>query len=224
MRILIVEDDPNIAGEISRALVEGHYLVDIAQDGEEGEDLALSNDYDLILLDIMLPKRDGRAVCKAIRDEGIATPILMMTAMGQDEDVIHGLDVGADDYLVKPFRMGVLLARVRSLTRRRSEQKTTQLTAADLVLDTVKRTVSRSGVVIDLTAKEFALLEYFLMNKGRVLTREMISEHVWDMNFDPRSNVVDSLVRFLRQRIDKDFSPVLIHTVRGVGYRLMDEE
>ncbi|HVZ40423.1 MAG TPA: response regulator transcription factor [Candidatus Kapabacteria bacterium] len=224
MRILIVEDDPNIAGEISRALVEGHYLVDIAQDGEEGEDLALSNDYDLILLDIMLPKRDGRAVCKAIRDEGIATPILMMTAMGQDEDVIHGLDVGADDYLVKPFRMGVLLARVRSLTRRRSEHRTTQLTAADLMLDTVKRTVSRSGVMIDLTAKEFALLEYFLMNKGRVLTREMISEHVWDMNFDPRSNVVDSLVRFLRQRIDKDFSPVLIHTVRGVGYRLTDEE
>ena len=224
MRILVVEDDANIAAAIRRELVDQHYSVDVASDGMAGEDLALSNDYDLILLDLMLPKKDGRDVCKSLREDGLTTPILMMTALGEAEDTIHGLDAGADDYLVKPFHMGVLLARIRSLSRRKSEHKTTELKVADLVLDTAKRTVSRSGVPITLTAKEFSLLEYFIMNKERVLTRDMISEHVWDMNFDPRSNVVDSLVRFLRQRIDKDFSPTLIHTVRGVGYRLSEEE
>ncbi len=224
MRILIVEDDRAIADEIERELLAQHYLVDVAYDGLHGEDLALANDYDLILLDLMLPRKDGRDVCASLRADGITTPILMMTAMAQDEDVIHGLDVGADDYLVKPFHLGVLMARVRSLGRRTSDQKTTQLAIADLVLDTVRRTVSRGGSNIELTAKEFALLEYFLLNKGRVLTREMISEHVWDMNFDPRSNVVESLVRFLRQRVDKGFDKQLIHTVRGVGYRLSDDE
>ncbi len=223
MRILLVEDDPNIAQAIRRELIDQHYSVDVAANGIEGEDLALSNDYDLILLDLMLPKKDGREVCKSLRKEGIAIPILMMTALGEAEDMIQGLDVGADDYLVKPFHMGVLLARIRSLSRRQTEHKTTELKVADLLLDTAKRTVTRSGVPITLTAKEFSLLEYFIMNKGRVLTREAISEHVWDMNFDPRSNVVDSLVRFLRQRVDKDFSPTLIHTVRGVGYRLEEE-
>lgn len=222
MRILIIEDDRNIAEAIRQELVDHHYLVDVVYDGRAGEELAVSNDYDLILLDLMLPGRDGREVCKSLRKEGIATPILMTTALGEDTDVIHGLDVGADDYLVKPFHMGVLLARVRSLGRRRLEQKTTELCAADLVLDTARRTVTRAGVPVALTSKEFALLEYFMMHRDRVLTREMISEHVWDMNFDPRSNVIDSLVRFLRQRIDRDFSPPLIHTVRGVGYRFSE--
>lgn len=224
MRILIVEDDRAIADEIRRELSAQHYTVDMAADGEQGEDLALSNDYDLILLDLMLPKKDGRDVCRTLRSEGITTPILMMTALGDTEQVISGLDTGADDYLVKPFHIGVLLARIRSLARRHSDQKTAQLEVADLVLDAARRVVTRAGRTIDLTAKEFALLEYFLHNRERVLTREMISEHVWDMNFDPRSNVVDSLVRFLRQRIDKGFSKPLIHTVRGVGYRLSEEE
>lgn len=222
MRILIVEDDRNIAEVIRRELVEQHYLVDIAHDGKTGEDLALSNDYDLILLDLMLPGKDGRSVCKTLREEGVATPILMTTALGDADDVIHGLDVGADDYLVKPFHTGVLLARVRSLSRRQSDFKTVELRAADLVLDTARRTVSRGGRQLSLTAKEFALLEYFMMNRERVLTREMISEHVWDMNFDPRSNVIDSLVRFLRLRVDKGFEPQLIHTVRGAGYRFSE--
>ncbi len=222
MRILIVEDDRNIAEVMRRELVEQHYLVDIAHDGATGEDLALSNDYDLILLDLMLPEKDGRSVCKTLRDEGIATPILMTTALGDAHDVIHGLDAGADDYLVKPFHTGVLLARVRSLSRRQSDFKTVELRAADLVLNTARRTVSRGGRQITLTAKEFALLEYFMMNRERVLTREMISEHVWDMNFDPRSNVIDSLVRFLRLRVDKGFEPQLIHTVRGAGYRFSE--
>lgn len=222
MRILIVEDDRNIADVIRRELVERHYLVDVAHDGKGGEELALANEYDLILLDLMLPGKDGGDVCRTLRKEGITTPILMATALGEAEDVIQGLDVGADDYLVKPFHMGVLLARIRSLSRRSSEQKTTQLRAADLVLDTARRTVTRAGVRINLTAKEFALLEYFMMQRDKVLTREMISEHVWDINFDPRSNVIDSLVRFLRLRIDKDFSSPLIHTVRGVGYRFSE--
>lgn len=223
MRILLIEDDPNIAETIRHELVDRHYLVDVAHDGRAGEELALTNDYDLVLLDLMLPRKDGREVCRTLRTEGLTMPILIMTALGGTDDVIHGLDTGADDYLVKPFHMGVLLARVRSLSRRRSEQKTTDLRAADLVLDTARRSVSRGGTPIVLTAKEFALLEYFMMNRDRVLTREMISEHVWDMNFDPRSNVIDSLVRFLRLRIDKGFSPPLIHTVRGVGYRFSEE-
>lgn len=224
MRILLVEDDTNIRENIRRALVEQHYLVDTAADGEEGEDLALSNDYDLIVLDIMLPKVDGRTVCRRIREESLTTPILMMTALGENEDVIEGLDAGADDYIVKPFHLGVLLARVRSLARRVSDVKTTEIHVADLVLNTAARTVTRSGRPVELTAKEFALLEYFVMNRGKVLTRDMISEHVWDMNFDPRSNVVESLIRFLRQRVDKDFGRQLIHTVRGMGYRFSDEE
>lgn len=223
MRILLIEDDPNIAQTIRHELVDHHYLVDVAHDGRTGEELALTNDYDLVLLDLMLPRRDGREVCRTLRTEGMTMPILMMTALGAADDVIHGLDAGADDYLVKPFHMGVLLARVRSLSRRRSERKTTELRAADLILDTARRSVARGGTSIVLTSKEFALLEYFMMHQDRVLTREMISEHVWDMNFDPRSNVIDSLVRFLRLRIDKGFSPPLIHTVRGVGYRFSEE-
>ena len=223
MRILIVEDDPGISALLSRALTEQHYSVDAAADGGEGELLAKVNEYDLIILDIMLPKRDGWHVCKGIRDAGITSPILMLTALDAVEDKIKGLDWGADDYLTKPFHIGELLARVRSLVRRQSEQKSAEIRVGDLVIDTAARTVRRGDVPIALTAKEFGMLEYFVMNRNKVLTRQMISEHVWDMNFDPQSNVIDSFVRFLRQKIDKGFDAPLIHTVRGVGYRFSEQ-
>jgi DNA-binding response OmpR family regulator len=223
MRILVIEDDPNIADVIRRGLHEQHYSVDYAADGEEGEELAQVNDYDLIILDLMLPRKDGRAVCRDLRNEGLATPILMLTALDAVEEKISGLDAGADDYLTKPFHFGELLARVRSLIRRQSDHKKSEISVADLTLDTARRSVSRSGKPINLTAKEFALLEYFILNKGKVLTREAISEHVWDMNFDPQSNVIDSFVRFLRLKIDKEFEFPLIHTVRGVGYRFSEQ-
>jgi DNA-binding response OmpR family regulator len=218
MRVLIVEDNLNLADGIRRGLVEQHYSVDLAHDGEKGLEYARTNDYDLIILDILLPKIDGNAVCRQLRKEGMAAPILMLTALGSSRDVITGLDGGADDYLTKPFDFGVLLARVRSLTRRHSDQKSAEITIGDLTIDRATRMVTRNGRNIITTAKEFALLEYFALNSGRVLTREEISEHVWDINFDPRSNVIDSLVRFLRQKIDRDAELQLIHTVRGVGY------
>ena len=218
MRVLIVEDNLNLADGIRRGLVEQHYSVDVANDGEKGLEYAQTSDYDLIILDILLPKLDGNSVCRELRKAGHSTPILMLTALGSPRDVITGLDGGADDYLTKPFDFGVLLARVRSLTRRHSDQRTAEIRIADLVIDRATRMVSRNGRHIVMTAKEFSLLEYFALNSGRVLTREEISEHVWDINFDPRSNVIDSLVRFLRQKIDKDQELPLIQTVRGVGY------
>ncbi|MEP7218534.1 MAG: response regulator transcription factor [Bacteroidota bacterium] len=223
MRILVIEDDPNIGDVIRRGLETQHYSVDVATDGEEGEELALINQYDLIILDRMLPKMDGRTVCRNLRDADVVVPVLMLTAMDAIDDKISGLDAGADDYLTKPFHFGELLARVRSMIRRQTGQKKTEISVGDLVLDTVARSVTRAGRSISLTAKEFALLEYFVMNVGKVLTREAISEHVWDMNFDPQSNVIDSFIRFLRLKIDKDFDHPLIHTLRGVGYRFSDE-
>lgn len=220
MRILIVEDDENIADVIRRGLVAQHYSVDVASDGAIGLDLAMSNDYDLLILDVMLPRRDGASVSRALRESGFTTPILMLTALGQPRDVINGLDQGADDYLTKPFDFGVLLARIRSLTRRRSDHRLAEIKVADLTIDTARRSVVRDGRPISLTAKEFALLEYFALNKGRVLTRDAIGEHVWDINFDPRSNVIESLMHCLRHKIDKGHNRPLIQTVRGVGYRL----
>ena len=224
MRILIIEDDLNIANAIKRGLIDQHYSVDIASNGSDGAFLAKTNDYDTVILDIMLPKKDGWEVCREMRKAGITTPILMLTALDTVEDKIKGLDEGADDYLAKPFHFGELLARVRSLVRRQSDQKTAEIRAGDLVLDTAARTVIRAGQAISLSAKEFALLEYFVINHNKVLSREMISEHVWDMNFDPQSNVIDSFVRFLRQKIDKGFERPLIHTVRGVGYKFSTDE
>lgn len=222
MRILIIEDDSKIADAVKRALVENHYSVDWAADGKEGEYLAEINDYDLIILDLMLPGKDGREVCKSLRKESVKIPILMLTALDSVEDKISGLDSGADDYLTKPFHLGELLARVRSLMRRQSDDKNSILEIADLQLDTVKREVTRANKKIALSAKEFAILELFLMNKNKVLNRQVISEHVWDMNFDPQSNVIDSFIRFLRQKIDKGFDVQLIHTIRGVGYKLSE--
>ena len=220
MRILVVEDDPQISDVIRRCLVDQHYLVDVANDGPGGLEMAMSSDYDLIILDIMLPGMNGLEVCRRLRGQECAIPLLMLTALSSREDVISGLDRGADDYLPKPFDLGILMARVRSLTRRTSDRKSATVTIGDLTLDTAERRVMRSGEQIILTPKEFALLEYFVMNQGRILSRSGISEHVWDMNFDPRSNVIDSLVRCLRQKIDRPDAESMIRTVRGAGYTL----
>jgi DNA-binding response OmpR family regulator len=222
MRILIIEDEINLADSLKRAFKEQHYSVDVANTGEEGLFLGNVNDYDIIILDIMLPDIDGWTVCNSLRKEGVKTPVLMLTALDDVDDKIKGLDEGADDYMTKPFDLRELMARVRSLIRRQADQKTTKIQVADLLMDTSERTVVRAGKEIKLSAKEFAMLEYFILNKNKVLTREMISEHVWDMNFDPQSNVIDSFVRFLRQKMDKGFDKQLIQTIRGVGYKLSE--
>ena len=222
MRILIIEDEKSLADALKRAFEAQHYSVDVSHTGDNGLYLANVNDYDLIILDIMLPDIEGWEVCKQLRKDKINTPILMLTALDSVDDKIKGLDEGADDYMTKPFDLRELMARARSLIRRQAEQKTTKLQVADLVMDTSERTVVRADKNIKLSAKEFAMLEYFMLNKNKVLTRETISEHVWDMNFDPQSNVIDSFVRFLRQKMDKGFDKQLIHTVRGVGYKLSE--
>ena len=222
MRILIVEDDENIAAGLRSALVAEHYLVDIARDGRSGEEMAWSTPYALIILDVMLPGKDGRSVARDLRAEGLQTPILMLTALGVASDVIAGLDSGADDYLAKPFELAVLLARVRSLIRRHTEHRTSEIRVGDLVVDTAHRTAMRAGRPLVLTSKAFALLEYLAMNAGRVVSRDDIVEHVWDSNFDPRSNVLDRLMHALRERVDHSFDRSLIRTVRGTGYILED--
>ncbi len=219
MRVLVVEDEQKINRTVCQALREESYAVDAAYDGEEGEQLSEINDYDLIILDIMLPKKDGLRVCADIRRRGDATPILLLTAKDAPEDRIHGLDSGADDYLVKPFHMGELMARVRALLRRDSTAKSTRLQVDDLVLDTSSHLVIRGDTPIELTSKEYAILEYFMRHPNQVLTRTMISEHVWDDEFDSFSNIIDVYIRRLRRKID-DLVPVkLLHTIRGSGYR-----
>ena len=220
MRILIVEDDENIAAGLRSALVAEHYLVDVALDGRSGEEMAWSTPYALIILDVMLPGKDGRSVARDLRAEGLQTPILMLTALGVASDIIAGLDSGADDYLAKPFELAVLLARVRSLIRRHTEHRTSEIRVGDLVVDTAHRTATRAGKTLVLTSKAFALLEYLAMNAGRVVSRDDIVEHVWDSDFDPRSNVLDRLMHALRERVDHSFDRPLIRTVRGTGYIL----
>ncbi len=218
MRILLVEDDKNIAGFIKKGLTEENYAVDVFYDGEDGAYWAKENDYDLIILDIMLPKKDGIEVCKEIRRKNIITPIIMLTAKDTIEDKIKGLDEGADDYLTKPFSFEELLARVRALLRRTQKYKTKTLKVADLELDPAMRKVTRAGKEITLTGKEYALLEYMMRNKERVLTEVMIIEHIWDINYDPMTNVVNVYIHHLRQKIDKGFEKKLIYTIRGSGY------
>jgi len=223
MKILVVEDEKRVTQFIRKGLKEEGHAVDAAYDGEEGGFLAEVNDYDLIILDLMLPKKNGIAMCREIRDRGVVTPVLMLTARDSVEDKVRGLDAGADDYLVKPFAFKELLARVRALLRRRSEVKTPTLKIADLELDPISRRVTRSEKPIRLTTKEYALLEYMLRNPGKVLSRTLIGEHVWDMNFDPESNVIDVYVSHLRSKVDRGFELSLIHTLRGQGYLLSDE-
>lgn len=220
MKILIVEDEQRVVQFIQKGLKEEGHAVDVATDGEEGGFLAEVNDYDLIILDLMLPKKSGIAVCREIRERGVNTPVLMLTARDSVEDKVRGLDAGADDYLTKPFAFEELLARVRALLRRRSETKTPILKIADLELDPMSRRVTRGGQPIRLTTKEYALLEYMMRNPDKVLSRTLIGEHVWDMNFDPESNVIDVYVSHLRAKVDKGFDLQLIHTLRGQGYIL----
>jgi heavy metal response regulator len=222
MYILVVEDEKKVAGFLKKGLQEEHYTVDVSYNGEESLLLAQANHYDLIILDIMLPKKDGMMVLKELRAKKISTPILMLTAKDSLDDKVHGLDSGADDYLTKPFAFAELLARIRSLLRRGTPKKTAELTADDLFLDPVTHEVQRSGKIIELTNKEYALLEYFLHNKGRVLTRSLISENIWGYQFDTETNVVDVYVNYLRSKIDHGYDKKLIHTIRGVGYMLKE--
>lgn len=220
MRILVVEDERRIAVFIKRGLEEEHYAVDVAYDGEEALDWADVVDYDLIVLDVLLPKKDGIQVCRELRAQGSRVPILMLTARDAVEDRVRGLDSGADDYLVKPFAFQELLARIRALLRRRGEVKTTHLQVGDLVLDTITHRATRSGRVIELTAREYALLEFLMRHPGQVLSRTQIAEHVWNYDFYSTSNIVDVYIRYLRRKVDEGFDVKLIETVRGVGYRI----
>ena len=220
MRILVVEDEKKVASFLKKGLEEEYYAVDCAYDGEEALYMVEANDYDLMILDIMLPKIDGLEVLQGVRDKELPLPVLMLTAKDSIEDVIKGLDAGGDDYLTKPFAFAELLARVRALLRRKEREPAGTLQVADLVLDPVTHAVRRGGREIDLTAKEYALLEYLIRQVNRVVTRTMISEHVWDYHFDPMTNVIDVYVNHLRNKIDVDSSQKLIHTIRGVGYML----
>jgi len=220
VRILVVEDEWRIAAFIKRGLEEERYAVDVARDGEEALDWAAVVDYDLILLDVLLPKRDGIEVCRVLRSQGSQVPILMLTARDAVEDRIRGLDSGADDYLVKPFAFQELLARIRALWRRSGDVKTTRLQVGDLVLDTIAHRADRDGKVIELTAREYALLEFLMRHPGQVLSRTRIAEHVWNYDFYSTSNVVDVYIRYLRRKVDKGFDEKLIKTVRGVGYKI----
>jgi len=224
MRILIVEDDLNLARFIQKGLQEERYAVDVAADGEEGFFLAGVNPYDLVILDIMLPKMDGLEVCRRLRADRKTSPILLLTARESVEDKVAGLDTGADDYLTKPFAFAELLARVRALLRRGSAAPSGRLTAADLELDPVSHRVWRAGQEISLTNKEFALLEYLLRNANHVLTRTAIIEHIWDIHYDSMTNIVDVHIRALRAKLDRECAVPLIHTVRGVGYVLKTAE
>lgn len=221
MKILIVEDEPKTGDYLKQGLSEAGFVVDLARDGFDGMHLALTEAHDLVVLDVMLPGIDGWQVLQAIRRAGKDIPVLFLTARDQVEDRVKGLELGADDYLVKPFAFAELLARVRTLLRRGGQAKAADvLRAADLELDLLRRRVSRAGQRIDLTAKEFALLELLLRRQGEVLPRSLIASQVWDMNFDSDTNVVEVAVRRLRAKIDDAFEPKLIRTVRGMGYVL----
>jgi two-component system, OmpR family, copper resistance phosphate regulon response regulator CusR len=220
MKVLLIEDDPRTARAVSRGLGEEGALVDIALSGEEGEDLAALNDYSVIVLDWYLPDRDGLTVCRDLRARGALTPILMLTARDGLSDRVTGLDSGADDYLTKPFAFRELLARIRALLRRDGRAKDPVLRVADLEVDTVSHEVRRCGKPIELTSKEYAILEYFLRNPNRVLTRTQIAEHVWDYDFVSMSNVIDVYVGYLRRKLGDDAEPRLLRTIRGTGYQL----
>lgn len=220
MRLLVVEDEQKVARFIRRGLEEEGYAVDVASDGETGLAMGLDHVHDLIVLDIQLPKLDGLRVLRELRQAGVSTPVLLLTVRANVEDKVLGLDAGADDYLTKPFAFQELVARVRALLRRRAETAPPVLEVADLRLDPAQRMVVRGNQKIDLTPREFALLDYFMRHPGRVLTRTMIAEHVWDYSFDPTTNVIDVYVNYLRKKIDADRQPKLLQTVRGVGYVL----
>ncbi|MCL5020371.1 MAG: response regulator transcription factor [Bacteroidetes bacterium] len=224
MRILVIEDERKVASFIKKGLEEQSYAVDVVYDGKQGEQLAIENEYDVIVLDVLLPVQDGITTCRRIRQGKVNTPILMLTALGGTDDKVRGLDSGADDYLTKPFHFEELLARVRALLRRTGQDKSTVLQVGELVLDPVTREVNRGGKQIKLTTREFALLEYLMRNKGQILSRAHIAQHVWNVSFDMESNVIDVYVKLLRQKVDKDFDAPLIQTIVGAGYMLKEND
>jgi two-component system copper resistance phosphate regulon response regulator CusR len=223
VKVLLVEDEPRVARFIAKGLREQAYAVDIAHDGEEAQYHACVHEYDMVVLDVMLPVKDGYRVCRELRAAGFRAPILMLTARSGVDDRILGLDCGADDYLTKPFDFKELLARLRALSRRAAQFRPETLRVADLELNTGTHGVTRGGKVIAVTAKEYALLEFLMLNVNRVVNREQISQHVWDENFDPFSNIIDVYVKRLRTKVDQGFEPPLIRTRRGEGYILTAE-
>lgn len=223
MRILVVEDERKVASFIKNGLEEERYIVETAADGKTGLEMAMNNQFDAILLDVMLPGMDGFKVLNELRNAGISTPIMMLTARGTTEDRVQGLDLGADDYLPKPFSFEELAARLRSILRRSSTEKSTKLKCGDLLLDTISHVAYRFGKEIELTTKEYALLEYLIRNKNRILSRSTITQHVWKHNFDPESNIIDVYIKRLRAKIERENgTKPLIQSIRGVGYRMRD--
>lgn len=223
MRILVIEDEKRLANFIKRGLKEQKYSVDVSHDGESGAYLALTNDYDLIILDILLPKQNGWQVLEKFRHAGVETPVIVLTALSDVSNRIRGLDQGADDYLTKPFAIGELIARVNALVRRAYKISRPSIKIGDLELDLKSRKVLRAGQEIHLTNKEFSLLEYLMLNKNKIVTRTMITEHVWDIHFDTGSNVIDVIINYLRKKIESGNGKKLIHTIRGMGYMIKDE-
>jgi len=223
VRILVVEDERKVANFIKNGLEEERYIVEIANDGITGLEMAMNNQFDAILLDVMLPGKDGFTILKELRDAGVATPIMMLTARGGTEDRVQGLDLGADDYMPKPFNFIELAARLRSILRRSTPEKSTKLQCGDMILDTVSHLCYRFGKEIELTTKEYALIEYLMRNKNRILSRSTITQHVWKHNFDPESNIIDVYIKRLRSKVESvDGSRPLIQSIRGVGYRMRD--
>ena len=223
MRILLVEDDVAIAQSLKEGLEDEAYAVDVVHDGDDGYRTATTDDYDVIILDVMLPEMDGYEVCRELRQDGNQTPILMLTARDAERDIVEGLDVGTDDYLAKPFSFEVLLARLRALLRRPNEKLEEVLRVGDLTLDPSLKKVTRASQEISLTAKEYAVLEYLMRNVGKILSKEQIISHVWDFDADVLPNNVELFIMFLRRKIDKPFGSKLIHTVPGFGYKLEDK-
>jgi len=224
MKILVVEDEKKVASFIKRGLEEEKFEVDVAYDGDDGLQKLLDGSYSLVILDVMLPKKDGLSVVKDLRTKKILTPVLMLTAKDTVDDIVAGLNSGSDDYLTKPFAFAELLARVRALLRRSEQERGAEIRFADLRLDPVTHKVWRKDKEIDLTAKEYSLLEFFMRNPNQVLTRTTIAENVWDYIFDSFTNIIDVYVNYLRKKIDRDADKKLIHTVRGVGYILKEED
>lgn len=223
MRVLLIEDDVTIARLLKEGLEDESYAVDVANDGSEGYRTAAADDYDVIILDIMLPGMNGYEVCRALRNDGDKTPILILTARDTERDIVEGLDTGADDYLAKPFSFDVLLVRIRALLRRPNEKLEEILQVGDLKLDPSSKKVTRASQEISLTAKEYGVLEYLMRNKGKVLSKEQIISHVWDFDADVLPNNVELFIMFLRRKIDKPFKSKLIHTVSGFGYKLEEK-